>query len=89
MAQQLTPPEIMNTIARLAVATNNIQQSLHNFLDQSTTSGSGSDKSLIQKPLPYMGKSSPDARCFIAAFTLYAQDTGTKLNEQVMVGTEL
>ena len=35
-----------------------------------------------------MGKSSPDARHFIAAFTLYAQDTGTKLNTHVMVSAE-
>ena len=76
----------MNTIAGLAVATNTIQQSLRTLLDRSTTAGA--DKSLIQKPSPYMGKSSPDAHCFIAVFTLYAQDTGTKLNECVMVSTE-
>ena len=87
MAQQLTPAEIMNTIAGLAVATNTIQQSLWTLLDRSTTAGT--DKSLIQKPSPYTGKSSPDACHFIAAFTLHAQDTGTKLNERVMVGTEL
>ncbi|EPT05670.1 hypothetical protein FOMPIDRAFT_1090233, partial [Fomitopsis schrenkii] len=51
-------------------------------------STSGNDKSLIQKPSPYNGKSSPDARRFIAAFTLYAQESGTKLNHTVTVGTE-
>ena len=89
MAQQLTPAEIMNAIARLTVATDNIQQSLQTFLDQSGTSGSSNDKSLIQKPWPYTGKSSPDVCHFIVAFTLYAQDMGTKLNEHVTVGTEL
>lgn len=89
MVQQLTPAEIMNTIASLAVATNNIQQSLSTFLERSTTSRSGNDKSLIQKPWPYTGKSSPDVCHFIVAFTLYAQDMGTKLNEHVTVGTEL
>ena len=86
MAQQLTPAEIMNAIAGLAVATNTIQQSLSMPLDRTTTAGT--NKSLIQKPSPYMGKSSPDARRFIAAFTLYTQDTGTKLNTHVTVGTE-
>ena len=86
MAQQLTPVEIMNAIAGLAVATNTIQQSLSMLLDRTTTAGT--DKSLIQKPSPYMGKSSPDVCCFIAAFTLYAQDTGTKLNTRVTVSAE-
>ena len=86
MTQQLTPAEIMNTIAGLAVATSTIQQSLSTLLDRTTIGGA--DKSLIQKPSPYTGKSSPDARRFIAAFTLYAQDTGTKLNTRVMVGEE-
>ena len=76
----------MNTIAGLAVATNTIQQSLWTLLDRSTTAGT--DKSLIQKPSPYTGKSSPDVHCFIVAFTLYAQDMGTKLNTSVTVGEE-
>ena len=88
MTQQLTPVEIMNAIARLAVATNNIQQLIQTFLDQSGSSGSSNKKSMIQKPSPYTGKSSPDACHFIAAFTLYAQDTGTKLNSHITVSDE-
>ena len=89
MTQQLTSAEIMNAIARLSIATDNIQQSLQTFLDRSGSSGSSNEKSMIQKPSPYTGKSSTDARRFITAFTLYAQDTGTKLNERVTVSTEL
>ena len=86
MAQQLTPAEIMNAIAGLAIATNTIQQSLSTLLDRTTMAGT--NKSLIQKPSPYTGKSSPDVRHFIVAFTLYAQDMGMKLNTHVTVGAE-
>ena len=40
------------------------------------------EKSLIQKPTPYNGKSSPDARRFLAAFHLYAGEAGSKLNDR-------
>ena len=39
------------------------------------------EKTLIQKPTPYNGKSSPDARRFLAAFHLYAGEAGSKLND--------
>ena len=39
-----------------------------------------SNKTLIQKPTPYNGKSSPDACRFLAALHLYARESGTKLN---------
>ncbi|EPS99851.1 hypothetical protein FOMPIDRAFT_85647 [Fomitopsis schrenkii] len=77
----------MAAIAALTTAATETQTALQTLLNCPALK-LGNDKSLIQKLSLYNGKSSPDAHHFIAAFTLYAQESGTKLNHTITVGTE-
>lgn len=97
MAQQIDANTLLNMISGLATGLQATQITLNTLatsvsrlaanVGSGSSSSDGSSKSTVQKPATYSGKSSPDARRFIAAFLLYAQETGNKLNSIVTMPT--
>ncbi|TFY63253.1 hypothetical protein EVJ58_g3353 [Rhodofomes roseus] len=88
MANAMTGAQILEMIQGLAQGLQQTQTTLGQLTTQVTAlannSGRPSDnKSTVQRPATYSGKSSPDARRFVAAFSLYAQEMGSKLNTRV------
>ena len=75
MANQLTPDQLMNALAQLTVAVGNLTQQVADVATHVTTVtatiAQSKESVTVEKPTPFTGKHSEEARRFRAMFNVW------------------